>query len=118
MSKPIISNSAQSNNVVLKITVPKRTGRKRKRGSDEPFSGDLAPSEADSTHQVCSTGRLDDPKTLLQKLQDNASKYEVEAVGHIKETHRYRGLADFQFSGTGLPYLTKVADHLLPMRGK
>lgn len=50
-------------------------------------------------------------------LKDNIGKYEAEAVGYVKDTHRYRGLADFQFSATELPYLTEVADHLLPLKG-
>ncbi|KAI1849403.1 hypothetical protein JX265_008557 [Neoarthrinium moseri] len=115
-TKPIMSHNAASNNVVLKITVPKRTGRKRKRGSDEPFSGDFAWSDAASSEPVCSFARLDDPTSTLRKLQDNIGKYQAEAVGYVKDTHRYRGLADFQFSGKDYPYLTKVADHLLPMK--
>jgi general transcription factor 3C polypeptide 5 (transcription factor C subunit 1) len=112
-----MSHNAASNNVVLKVTVPKRTGRKRKRGSDEPFSGDITPSEAGTTEHVRSMNRQDDPNLVLQILKDNIGKYDAEAVGFIKDTHRYRGLADFQFSATQLPYLTQVADHLLPLEG-
>ncbi|EHA23298.1 hypothetical protein ASPNIDRAFT_131427 [Aspergillus niger ATCC 1015] len=39
MSRPLQSTSLPSNNILLKVTVPKRTGRKRKKGSNEPFSG-------------------------------------------------------------------------------
>ncbi|KAH8664153.1 RNA polymerase III transcription factor IIIC subunit-domain-containing protein [Xylariales sp. PMI_506] len=114
--KPIMSHTAASNNIVLQITVPKRTGRKRKRGSDEPFTGVATSSATGPSPKVCSVGRQDNPRTLLRKLQDNAGQYQAEAVGVIKDTHRYRGLADFQFSATQLPYLTKVADHILPMQ--
>lgn len=116
-----MSHDAASNNIVLKVTMPKRTGRKRKRGSDEPFSGDinLADAPVGSAHdeQVCSVSRLDDPTLLLRKLQDNVDRYRVEAVGSIKESHRYRGLSDFQFASTDLPFLKKVAEHLVPMQG-
>ncbi|KAK9414391.1 putative Transcription factor tau subunit sfc1 [Seiridium unicorne] len=116
-TKPIMSHNAASNNVVLKITVPKRTGRKRKRGSSEPFTGDVAPALDDGpTDRICSVGREDDPKLILRKLQDTAGRYQADAVGVIRETHRYHGLADFQFSASEMPYLTKVADHILPMR--
>lgn len=122
MSKPIMSHAAASNNVVLKITVPKRTGRKRKRGSNEPFSGDLdlgeAERESSSSSQVCSIGRQDRPASLLRKLRDNVGKYEAEAVGSIKESHRYRGLADFQFAVEGFPTVQNIAEHLMPMQGE
>ena len=35
---PILSQSTSTQNVVLKITVPKRTGRRRKKGSQDPFT--------------------------------------------------------------------------------
>jgi general transcription factor 3C polypeptide 5 (transcription factor C subunit 1) len=37
LAKPVMSNTVKTNNLLLKVTVPKRTGRKRKRGSDGPF---------------------------------------------------------------------------------
>ncbi|ORY71880.1 RNA polymerase III transcription factor IIIC subunit-domain-containing protein [Pseudomassariella vexata] len=118
-AKPVMSHNAASNNVLLKITVPKRTGRKRKRGSDEPFSGDVALPDAGPEptpkDQVCSVARQDNPRLILRKLQDNADTYSVEAVGAIRGSHRYRGLADFQFIARDLPFLSKVADHLTPM---
>ncbi|KAF3021036.1 tau 95 subunit of transcription factor TFIIIC [Neopestalotiopsis sp. 37M] len=116
-TKPLMSHNAASNNVVLKITVPKRTGRKRKRGTDEPWTGVAVPaSEDESSEHVCSEGREDDPKLILRKLQDTAGRYQAEAIGTIHDTHRYHGLADFQFSATEMPYLTKVTDHILPLK--
>ena len=117
-----MAQHASSNGILLKITVPKRTGRKRKRGSDEPFSGDgdLPPGSTrnGTVTQVASLGRRDKPASILRKMQDNAEKYHVEAVGVVKDTYRYRGLADFQFATTNAPFLTKVADHLLPLERK
>ena len=121
-TKPIVAQHASSNGILLKITVPKRTGRKRKRGSDEPFSSDVdipAGSTGNGTvNQVASLGRRDKPASILRKMQDNAERYHVEAVGVVKDTYRYRGLADFQFTTTNAPFLTKVADHLLPLDRK
>ncbi|GAP92722.1 putative transcription factor tau subunit sfc1 [Rosellinia necatrix] len=118
-SKPIVSHHAATNNILLKITVPKRTGRKRKRGGGEPFSGDLdildATTAASRTSTVGSVGRLDCPRTILRKLQDNPDRYHVEAVGMVRDSHRYRGLADFQFANTNTPFLKNVAEHLLPL---
>jgi hypothetical protein len=102
--KPLISHNTQTHNVVLKVTVPKRTGRKRKRGSDGPWQGDVeigdaAPSNGNGAgpvpEQVRSQSRLDDPKLLRAKLAENVGKYDVEPVGVIRNTHRFRGLADF-----------------------
>ncbi|KAI0834139.1 hypothetical protein F5Y06DRAFT_289951 [Hypoxylon sp. FL0890] len=118
-SKPLVSHHAATNNILLKITVPKRTGRKRKRGTNDPFTGDVDPvdgtaaiSEAD---QISSVGRRDMPKSILRKMQDNLDDYQVEAVGNVHDTHRYRGLADFQFANIGDSFLTRTAEHLLPM---
>lgn len=86
----IVSHNASTHNVLLKVTVPKRTGRKRKRGTDGPWEGEARP--AGDGEQVSSQGRADHPKTLLRKLQDNVGNYRVETVGVIKHTHRYRGL--------------------------
>lgn len=120
-TKPIVSQHASSNGILLKITVPKRTGRKRKRGSDEPFSGDAHTSdgtEASASGQVASVARQDVPESILRKMQDNIGKYHAVAVGMVKDTHRYRGLADFQFATTNNPFLTNAAEHLLPLERK
>ncbi|KAI1818108.1 hypothetical protein GGS20DRAFT_529777 [Poronia punctata] len=120
-SKPIVSHHAATNNVLLKITVPKRTGRKRKRGSAQPFSTDAYAGMRDDVAlasqptSVGSVGRRDHPKRILRKLQDNSDRYQVEAVGMIRDSHRYRGLADFQFANTNTPFLKNVAEHLLPL---
>jgi general transcription factor 3C polypeptide 5 (transcription factor C subunit 1) len=120
-AKPIMSHDAASNNIVLKIDVPRRTGRKRKRGSEGPFSGDLdmpaASPEPSPDRPVGSFGRQDRPDDLLRRLRDNMTKYKVEALGIIKSTHRYRGLSDFQFITSDFPFLANVADHLLHMKG-
>ncbi|KAI0397331.1 hypothetical protein F5Y17DRAFT_416121 [Xylariaceae sp. FL0594] len=120
-SRPIVSHHAATNNVLLKITVPKRTGRKRKRGSNVPFSGntDTSPSRAmglPAPHTtVGSVDLRDTPKRILRKLQDNRDRYQVEAVGMIRDSHRYRGLADFQFATRQTPFLRNISEHLLPL---
>lgn len=98
--------------------MPKRTGRKRKKGSNGPWQGDDKVSDIDPAlvspeEQVCSRSRLDDPRLLRAKLADNVGKYDVEAVGVIKQTHRFRALADFYWdmsnrSDFARTYATKV----------
>ena len=41
--RPLTSHNAASHNVIIKVTVPSRTGRKRKRGTDAPFEYHDAP---------------------------------------------------------------------------
>ncbi|KAI5461616.1 RNA polymerase III transcription factor IIIC subunit-domain-containing protein [Mariannaea sp. PMI_226] len=116
--KPIMSHNAKSHNVVLKITVPKRTGRKRKRGTDGPWEGDIEVAEpeaqASGEHKVHSRSRLDDPTVLRRKLQDNAENYQVEPVGLIKHTHRFRGLADFYWHMPKSSFAQRYVDQVLP----
>jgi general transcription factor 3C polypeptide 5 (transcription factor C subunit 1) len=116
-----MSHNAKSHNVVLKVTVPKRTGRKRKRGTDGPWEGDVevpdAETEPSPKEQVCSRSRLDDPLVLRRKLQDNADSYQVEAVGLIKHTHRFRGLADFYWHMPKSSFAQRYVDQVLPGDG-
>lgn len=119
--KPLMSHNARTHNVVLKVTVPKRTGRKRKRGSNGPWQGDLEVSNAESegSEQVCSRARQDEPKVLRRKLAENVGKYDVEAVGLVKHTHRFRGLADFYWDISGRSdFARRYCDQVLPGDGK
>ncbi|KAI9779564.1 MAG: tau 95 subunit of transcription factor TFIIIC [Candelina submexicana] len=124
MSKPIWSRNVKTNNVLVKVTVPKRTGRKRKRGSTEPYMDDV---EAPKPAPGLASSAMDDPNHaakhidsvskkaahLLQSLRDNVAKYKVEAVGTIEQTHRFRGMPDFQYSSTKSPFMNKMRDHIL-----
>ncbi|KAK2677068.1 hypothetical protein RAB80_005808 [Fusarium oxysporum f. sp. vasinfectum] len=116
--KPIMSHNARSHNVVLKITVPKRTGRKRKRGTDGPWEGDVEINDAEDQPQendrVSSYARLDDPKVLRRTMADNVDKYQVEAVGVIRNTHRFRGLADFYWDMSKSSFAQQYVDKVLP----
>lgn len=117
-----MSHNARSHNVVLKITVPKRTGRKRKRGTDGPWEGDAEVIDAEarsaSKEEVMSYARKDDPKVLRRKLADNVDSYEVEAIGIIKNTHRFRGLADFHWDMSKSSFANRYVEQVLPGEGK
>lgn len=154
--RPLTSHNAATHNVLLKVTVPKRTGRKRKRGSNEPFEGPVAaggdrPVEAvtnghgvidpalgdDAVHSSSflnpaqgrakgaaheaaqhttnmSRSGLDRPAVLRRKLQDNVGKYTVEPVGIVYNTHRFRGLSDFQYSMSGSNFMTTFVGQVMP----
>ncbi|CAJ0552116.1 Ff.00g060950.m01.CDS01 [Fusarium sp. VM40] len=116
--KPIMSHNARSHDVVLKVTVPKRTGRKRKRGTNGPWEGDVEVTGAEDqppmNEGVASYARLDDPKVLRRKLEDNVDDYHVEAVGIIRNTHRFRGLSDFYWDMTKSSFAQRYVDQVLP----
>lgn len=88
MARPLQSTSSPSNNILLKVTVPKRTGRKRRKRTDEPFtgpdstSGDTAPGSAPSRRTA---------EDLRRSLEDNVGRYQVETVGMVGRTHVFRG---------------------------
>ncbi|KKZ66973.1 hypothetical protein EMCG_07337 [[Emmonsia] crescens] len=118
MSRPLSSTCNLTNNILLKITVPKRTGRKRKRGSDEPFTNE--DSEPASSITTTAPSRALTARALLRRLQDNARKYEVEAVGRVERMHVFRGIRigmpDFVYSTTSSPFMTKFRENVLPFQ--
>lgn len=67
---------------------------------------------------VKSVARLDDPRILRRKLQDNVGEYEVEAVGIIKHTHRFRALADFYWDMRRSDFAQRYADQVFTGDGK
>lgn len=116
-ARPMMSHYASSHNVLFKITVPKRTGRKRKRGSNEPWQGEVEEiSQQDpqtSSATLRSQAKLDETKILRRKLQDNADRYRAEAVGVIKHTHRYRGMVDFNYTMQNNEFMNNFTNTIL-----
>jgi len=110
--RPLTSHNALTHNIVLRVTVPKRTGRKRKRGTDGPFEGEIVPPG--SPDEVQSRDRRDAPKLLRRKLCDNVGRYTVDPIGVVTNTHRYRGMADFQYAMGSSKFMTKFVDKVLP----
>lgn len=102
LAKKIPSKGIETKNVLIRVTVPKRTGRKRKRGSDEPYHEPAQPE-----HQPAS---ITAPE-LLQRLRDNEGRYGIEAVGMLRETHRFRTLPDFQLRNAEIPMMRELRDH-------
>lgn len=87
MCNGVVPQVVKTDDVLLKVTVPKRTGRKRKRGSSEPYQADEDDGQANSN----SLSRQSDPEILLRILRDNPGRYKVETVGNIHRSYRYRG---------------------------
>lgn len=111
------STNVKTSNVLLKVTVPKRTGRKRKRGSSEPFceypnATEDAALLADQLPE--SSLKRNDASSLLRCIKDNPETYNIEAIGEIDRTHRFRGMPDFVLSTANAPFMQKMKQHILP----
>ncbi|KAI7545362.1 hypothetical protein KC331_g6259 [Hortaea werneckii] len=104
LAKKLASTGNQTRNLLLKVTVPKWTGRKRKRGSSEPFMPATPSETVPSTHSKA--------PDLLRRLQDNENDYSFDPIGVIEETHRFRSQPDFQLHSASLPVTQQVHDHL------
>jgi general transcription factor 3C polypeptide 5 (transcription factor C subunit 1) len=90
-AKTIPAGPVITGNVLLKITVPKMTGRKRKRGSDELFQFHSSHYAKDSSsNDEGSALQRERHERLLRALSDNPTTYTVTPVGSIKETYRFR----------------------------
>ena len=93
-AKRMLAIPVTTNNVLLKVTVPKRTGRKRKRGSEGSFLAEheIDTNGADKAKAVSPNNPYVKAATVFRSLQDNATKYTVAPVGVIDEAHRVRGM--------------------------
>jgi len=92
MSRPIQSTNVATNNVVLKVTVPKRTGLKRRRGSQAPYLETNGESDPALVQPKEPAGVGKDTQYLVRAMCDNPIKYRVQPVGTIDHTHRFRGI--------------------------
>ena len=103
-AKKLSSIATQTQNVLIKVTVPKRTGRKRQRGSDEPFveSAEISIHSKDVT-----------ASELLRRLRENENSYSLQAVGIIQDTHRFSDLPDFQVAAGDVPVMRELRDHAM-----
>ncbi|EXJ93626.1 hypothetical protein A1O1_02018 [Capronia coronata CBS 617.96] len=102
-SRTVMSYNRKTNNLLLRFTVPKRTGRKRKRGSDEPFL----------EHATAPLQRKD-AYHLLRSLKDNPHRSQVEVVGGIRSTHVWRSMPDYVYSSKGSTFLKELQTKILP----
>ena len=98
-AKKLPSTPVEIQDVLLKVTIPKRTGRKRKRGSNGPFID--SPLSPEMKHNITAPD-------LLQRLRDNVGKYAIEAIGSITRAHRFRGVPDVQLLGHEVAMLREI----------
>ena len=125
MAKPLKSVNVSTNNILLKVTVPKRIGLKRRRGVDretEVLRDRAAPM-------------IKDAQYLFRSLYENSRSYQVEAIGTVNQTHRFRGtwknsyaldactlncsgMPGFVTSTENMPLIQKFRKHILPFECK
>lgn len=129
MCKPLISEGVKTNNILLKVTVPKMVGRKRKRDSSEPSGcvADLAAIQSEASDKT--PLKRGEAGYLKRSMQDNVGRYNIEPIGIIDYTHRFRGwcsyisqlskrltrlgLSDFQYSTANSEFMKKMRDSVL-----
>ncbi|KAF3009546.1 tau 95 subunit of transcription factor TFIIIC [Curvularia kusanoi] len=107
-AKRLLATPVTTNNLLLKITVPRRTGRKRKRGTAGPFVSDHQPEDAEQNYVEAAD--------IYRMLQDNASRYKVAFAGVIDETHRFRAMPDLQYAASQNDVMVGLRDYVLPAR--
>jgi len=69
------------------------------------------PAGADT---ILSHSHLDTPSLLRRKLRDTVGRYALEPVGVVHNTHRYRGLSDFQYSMGNSPFMNRFVAQVMP----
>ena len=112
MAKSIPSKSVSTGNVLVQITVPRRTGRKRKRDSQEPFQYHNLPEQSEGQGPFLKIG---DAKKLLRTLKDNPERYTIQGLGHVDQTHRFRAMHDLVYSTASIPFVQRVTKELISM---
>ena len=103
-ARKLLSQQADVNHLLLRVVLPKRTGRKRKRGSNDPFEyhGDEA-TERD----------LPQASEVLDKLSIASNETSMDILGSIHCNHRFRSLPDFQVLDQDNHVMQRIAKQLL-----
>lgn len=107
LAKAMPSKQVAVNQLLLKVTAPRRTGRKRKRGSTGPFLAEAEQSDGKTRPTA------PDRTIALRTLQDNPDKYKITAVGEIKQSHRFRSLPDYQYATSTNAVMMRARDTLM-----
>lgn len=105
-AKKLSSTVTSTANVLMKVTLPKRTGRKRKRSSTEPYSSIDGQGVNPTRSRVTAT-------ELLRRMRDNMENIQINAVGTITDTHRFRDLPDFQIQGGEAAIMRELQAHIM-----
>lgn len=110
LAKPTQSRTVSSKDLLVRVTVPKRTGRKRKRGSDDPYE-----FHEDGPKTLLSSGAVpvSEPVHLLRSMRDNPDNYQINVLGGVKNVHRFRHIPDMQIATSHDALQDRLRDTLL-----
>lgn len=101
LAKKLESTPNSTHGVLVKVTLPKWTGRKRKRGSEDAFLPSASPR---SGHEIMAPD-------VIRRLLDNAGNHSVEAVGSIETSHRFDSLPDIRIREQDVPVMRELKQH-------
>lgn len=122
MQPPIESRTVPTNNLLLKITIPKRRKKKQRTG-DGVCEAEWADSASAPSEEM----------TVSEKLRAAKGNYKVEVIGRIEKTVRFRGcsyvlysfffgriiidgrtdMASFQWNSSNSDFINKMKDKLM-----
>ncbi|KAG9557468.1 hypothetical protein KCU71_g11030, partial [Aureobasidium melanogenum] len=112
--KKLVSKEMPVQNLLLRVTVPRRTGRKRKRDSDDPFENhDDRQESSNGDTEGTATSIPVTAEQLRRRLVDNKDAYTIQPVATIKQTHRFRALPDFQLRAGSQPVMHQIGKGLI-----
>ncbi|KAF1847982.1 transcription factor tfiiic complex a box associated subunit sfc1 [Cucurbitaria berberidis CBS 394.84] len=118
-AKRLLSTPVRTNNLLLKVTVPKRTGRKRKRGTSGPFlTEDELATNSNRPPNDTPLGKhaYASASTIYASVRDNDSTYKVALAGVVDEAHRFRSMPDLQYAAVHNDTMVALRDHVVPKR--
>ncbi|RPB27004.1 hypothetical protein L211DRAFT_780530 [Terfezia boudieri ATCC MYA-4762] len=101
----ISSRTVPTNNVLLKISIPKR---KHKRLTEKELT-----NQSEDVSPMAGRCASSEAQSLYDKLEKSNGNYRVEALGTISSTVRFRDIADFQYSTMQSQFAKKFMDNLL-----
>jgi general transcription factor 3C polypeptide 5 (transcription factor C subunit 1) len=106
------SRQVDVNQILLEVTVPKWTGRKRKRGTNDPFLSEveLQNGSSKSTPSIASPPKA---ASVFRALRDNPASYTVAAIGQINESHRFRSIPDYQYAHSTNTLMARLRENLM-----
>ena len=93
---------------MLSVTVPKRKRKKRKKRQADSFRSLTSEPQQDGSEEF-----VQDAQYLLNSMKDCSKRYQVNFLGTIKHTHRFRSLPDFVQSSANSPFIQKMKDTIL-----
>jgi len=101
----LTSRVKRINSILVEYTVPRPTGRKRKRGTNDPFV-------LDPNWKAHSSGHLD-VRTLERAVHDNPTKSTFKAIGLVSSEHRFDGMPAFHYAVPPDSELRKIQQRLV-----